>query len=83
MVMTKNWQQDEPTEKQIISISNMLYALGEGKTLPIPKTKGEASQIIGELKEVIKNHIEIAGKINTNNWDWEDDSMDFLNNDTF
>jgi len=75
------WRLGPPTEKQVSAIIKMSVALGEN--VDIPKTKGECSDLIGALKKVIENHLQVAGMINTKNYDPDDDSMDFMNNDTF
>lgn len=61
-----DWKTLEPTEKQEAAIFNMRHALGmSGKALlEMPKTRGEASNEIKRLREVIVNNLSIGGSIN-------------------
>jgi hypothetical protein len=59
------WYFDKPSEKQIKAIGNMTRVLRDKenkyKTVDIPKTKGECSELINSLKEIITNNISISG----------------------
>ncbi len=81
MITGKGWRFRPPTDKQIRAIHNMSSSLGY--SIKVPETKGECCDLIGQLKKIIDNHLQVSGKINTNSWDPEDESMDFMNNDTF
>ena len=65
MSVKPGWYEDEPSDKQIKAIENMTRTLREKedkyKPVIIPKTKGECSEEIKRLQEVIINNISISG----------------------
>lgn len=73
-----SWQNDPPTEKQLQAIANMSIALG-AKSWETPKTKKEASEVIGKLKGIIQNNVSLTGLVNPSaSSAWDDESEDWL-----
>lgn len=69
-----DWKKLSPTEAQCKAIRNMSRALGKNSVEP--KTRGEASVIINELKKTINNNISIGGVINPRYYFREGDGWD-------
>lgn len=76
-----SWENEPRTENQLKAIINMQKALGINNK--IPETKGECSNLISKLKDIIQNNISLTGSINPSWIDDEDDSYDFMANDQF
>lgn len=57
------WRSKEPTDKQLSAIWNMQRAMGVSK-LSSPLTRGEAYDLISQLKKAIERNLMLGGSIN-------------------